>query len=281
MEIGRERGGEFMNRNVLALALLLAASLFWAPLANADPDPSQAQDWTVDGFQYFGKGLMTPMLLQTYVASGHSAQDGGSVATDKLIRTSLRLFYGLTDDVNLFMQVNTAHPDGQSYEMEGFEGGFHVRLYEGHGFHLGFAWENEWQRSPKYVDVAYDMDFHPLIQQDIGKFTILLNPIVEKDFVGAGAWEGSYAAQVLYHWSDEYSAGLEFYGDVGEFKHMPRVRNQAHYVMPVVNWKDLSFGSGVGLTSGSDRLAFKVNLSYPFSATKAIDRLWGDLPTIF
>jgi len=107
------------------------------------------------------------MLLQTYVASGHSARDDGTVATDKLIRTSLRMFYGLSDNINLFLQVNTAHPDGQSYEMEGFEGGFHVLVYEGHGFHLGFAWENEWQRAPKYVDVAYDMDFHPLIQQDL------------------------------------------------------------------------------------------------------------------
>ena len=51
-----------------------------------------------------------------------------------------------TDNLNLFLQANTAHPNGQSYEMEGFEGGFHIRFYEGHGFHLGLAWENEWQR---------------------------------------------------------------------------------------------------------------------------------------
>ena len=263
-----------MSKNVLALALLLAAVLACIPLAHADPDPSQAQDWTVDGFQYFGKGLLTPMLLQTYVASGHSAQDDGSVATNELTRTSLRLFYGLTERVNLFLQLNTARPNGQAYEVEGFEGGFHLCFYEGHGFHLGLAWENEWQRAPKYVDVAYDMDFHPLIQQDIGKFTFLLNPIFERDFIGAGTWEGSYSAQALYHWSADYSAGLEFYGDVGEFRHMAQVREQGHYVMPVINWKGLSFGPGVGLTSGSDRLLFKVNLSYPLSPTKLIDRLW-------
>ena len=86
------------------------------------------------------------------------------------------------------------------------------------------------------------MDLHPLIQQDVGKFTFLLNPIFEKDLIGAGTWEGSYSAQALYHWSADYSAGLEFYGDVGEFKHMPQVREEGHYVMPVINWKGLSFG---------------------------------------
>jgi hypothetical protein len=38
---------------------------------------------------------------------------------------------------------------------------------------------NEWQRVPKYVDVVYDMDFRSLIQQDLGKFSFLINPIIE------------------------------------------------------------------------------------------------------
>jgi hypothetical protein len=246
-----------------ASVLLFALILLAARDANADPDPSQDQDWTVDGFRYFGQGLLAPMLLQTYVAKGHQALDDGTVASDKLTRTSMRFFYGLTDHINLFLQLNTAHPNGESYEMEGFEGGFHVKFYEGHGFHLGFAWENEWQRAPKYVDNAYDMDFHPLIQQDIGPVSFLLNPIFEKDFIGAGCWEGSYSFQSLYNWSKEYSAGLEFYGDVGAFKDMGQVHEQGHYIMPVVNLKYVSLGLGIGLTAGSDRVIAKVNVSYP------------------
>jgi hypothetical protein len=251
----------------LLVAVLIGVGSLWA---RADPDPSQAQDWTVDGFRYFGQGLLTPMLLQTYAVSGHSAQDDGSVASDKLLRTSIRFFYGLTEHVNLFLQLNTAKPDGEMYEMEGFEGGFHVKLYEGHGFHLGFAWENEWQRSPKYVDVAYDMDFHPLIQQDLGKFSFLINPIVEKDLVGSGNWEGSYSAQALYNWSENFAPGVEFYGDVGAFNHMPPLREQGHYIMPVISGKYYSFGPGIGLSSGGDRLIVKLNLNYPIQ----IGTLW-------
>lgn len=252
---------------LLAVILLLAK----AGIANADPDPSQAQDWTVDGFRYFGQGLLTPMLLETYVAKGHQPLDDGTVASDKLLRTSLRMFYGLTDSVNLFLQLNTAHPNGQSYEIEGFEGGFHLKFYEGHGLQLGLAWENEWQRAPKYVDVAYDMDFHPLIQYDLGPVSFLVNPIFEKDFIGAGCWEGSYSFQALYNWSKDYSVGLEFYGDVGEFKDMGQEHEQANYIMPVVNLKYLSVGPGIGLTAGSDRLVIKFNVNYPVNFSYPID----------
>jgi len=265
---------DLWKASVLSLAVILL--LARAGLANADPNPSQAQDWTVDGFRYFGQGLFTPMILETYVAKGHQALDDGTVASDKLLRTSLRMFYGLTDRVNLFLQLNTARPNGQSYEMEGFEGGFHLKFYEGHGLQLGLAWENEWQRAPKYVDVAYDMDFHPLIQQDVGPLSFLVNPIFEKDFIGAGSWEASYSFQALYNWSKDYSAGLEFYGDMGELKDMGQVHQQAHYIMPVVNFKYLSIGPGIGLTAGSDRVVLKANVNYPIDMAKF---LWNRFQT--
>ena len=154
--------------------------------AYCDPDPSQSQDWTVDGFDYFGKGKLTLMVLETYTAKGHQAQDDGMVASDKLQRTSFRVFYGLTSWANLFLQFNAAKPNGQSYEPEGFEGGFHFDFYEGHHWKLGLAWENEWQRAPKYVDNALDMDFHPLIEYDAtaaGRsqyLSFLINPDLRK-----------------------------------------------------------------------------------------------------
>jgi hypothetical protein len=260
---------------VIVLSLGLAVPAF------CDPDPSQSQDWTVDGFDYFGRGKLTSMVLETYTAKGHQAQDDGMVASDKLQRTSLRLFYGVTDWANLFLQFNAAKPNGQSYEPEGFEGGFHFDFYEGHHWKLGLAWENEWQRAPKYVDTAFDMDFHPLIEYDAqlpgyaalpesaappagSKYlSFLINPIFEKDFIGAGCWEGSYSAQILYHWSKDFSAGVEAYGDVGEFKDMGQEHEEGAYAMPVLNYKWISVGPGIGLTAGSDRLVLKVNLAVP------------------
>ena len=186
---------KFMNFCLkCGFTLLIAALVLSVCLpgrAYCDPDPSQSQDWTVDGFDYFGQGRLTPMVLETYTAKGHQAGDDGMVASDKLQRTSLRVFYGLTSWANLFLQFNAAKPNGESYEPEGFEGGFHFDFYQGHNWKLGFAWENEWQRAPKYVDNAFDMDFHPLIEYDVPLWetrylSLLLNPIVEKNLIGAG-----------------------------------------------------------------------------------------------
>lgn len=221
----------------------------------------------MDGFEYFGQGKFTPTVLETYTAKGHQA-DNGRVASDKLQRTSVRMFYGLTNWANLFLQFNLAKPDGQSYEPEGFEGGFHFDFYEGHNWKLGLAWENEWQRAPKYVDTAFGMEFHPLIEYDApladAKYlSFLMNPIFEKDFIGAGSWEGGYAGQILYHWSQEFSAGVEAYGDVGKFKHLGHLHEEGAYLMPVLNYRWISVGPGIGLTDGSDRLVFKLNMAVP------------------
>jgi hypothetical protein len=220
------------------------------------------------------------MVLETYTAKGHQAGDDGMVASDKLQRTSLRVFYGLTSWANLFLQFNAAKPNGESYEPEGFEGGFHFDFYQGHNWKLGFAWENEWQRAPKYVDNAFDMDFHPLIEYDVPLWetrylSLLLNPIVEKNLIGAGSWEGSYSGQVLLHWSTDWSAGVEAYGDVGEFKDMGQEHEQGAYVMPVLNYKWISVGPGIGLTAGSDRLVIKLNVAVP------IDTGIGDVRQYF
>ena len=258
--------------------LVIVLSVFLAGQAYCDSGASQSQDWTVDGFDYFGQGRLTLMVLETYTAKGHQGDDDDDmVASDKLQRTSFRMFYGLTDWANLFLQFNAAKPNGQSYEPEGFEGGFHFDFYEGHHWKLGLAWENEWQRAPKYVDAAFAMDFHPLIEYDApltGEkyLSFLINPIVEKDFIGDGSWEGGYTGQILCHWSKNFSAGVEAYGEVGKFKHMGPEQDNGAYIMPVLNYGWISAGPGIGLTAGSDQLVFKLNVAVPIDT--GIRNVW-------
>ena len=160
----------------------------------------------------------------------------------------------------------------------------HLKFYEQHpnqhdGLKLGLAWENEVQRAPQYVDVPYDMDFHPLIEYDVPLpkrqyVSFLLNPIFERNIVGGAGWEGSWGAQMLYHWSRDFSAGVESYGDIGEFKDMGQEHNKGAYAMPVLMWKWVSLGVGIGLTAGSDRLVTKLNIGVPIDTSGADVRTW-------
>jgi hypothetical protein len=263
-------------RWLLTCGLLLLAAPAWAG--------SQSFDWIVDPVPEIPIGTLKTTLIQSYVPDGHpgtqsegegaAAGSGpGTVATSNLIRTGIRGLYGLTDQIALMYQLNLAKPSGSLYQYEGSEFGTHFRFYEGHGWKLGGAIELEWQREPQYVDNALDLDIHPIIERDFGPISILLNPILEKNLVGPDSHAGleaSYAAQVLYHFSEHYSAGLESYGDKGRLTHggSPS-QNQDYYVMPVVNANfgslNFSTGPGIGLTGASDRVVIKFNVGYSFA----------------
>lgn len=253
-----------------AVALVLTTSGAWAG--------SQSFDWLVDQVPEMSPGTVDSTLIQSYVPKGHGAGADGTVATGNLTRTAVRTMYGLTDHVALMYQLNLARPNGQSYQYEGSEFGAHFRFYEGEGWKLGGAVEIEWQRAPGFVEDALGLDLHPIVERDFGPVTVLLNPIVEKSLVGPDQGRGmdaGYAAQVLYHFMDRYSAGLEFYGDKGRILDGGSPHTQDHYIMPVVNGSfggfDLSAGPGFGLTSASDRVVLKFNLRYAFAMPHRAD----------
>lgn len=252
-------------------AMLLAASTAWAG--------SQDFDWLVDPVPEIPAGTVESKFIESYVPMGHpaaAADDGGAsqtVATQGLTRNGFRFFYGITNHIALMYQLNLARPDGQSYQYEGSEFGAHVRIYEGYGWKLGAALEVEWQREPQYVDNQLDIDFHPMIERDLGPVSILLNPIIEKNLVGPDSSAGldaGYAAQVLYHFSERYAAGLESYGDKGRLMYggAPS-QEQDYYLMPVVDAQfgalNFSTGPGFGLTGASDQMVLKFNVGYSFA----------------
>jgi hypothetical protein len=74
---------------------------------------------------------------------------------------------------------------------------------------------------------------------------------------------------VLYHFSEHYSAGLEFYGDKGRqmYGGSPS-QNEDYYLMPMINANfgrlKLSAGPGFGLTGASDQIVLKCNVEYSF-----------------
>jgi len=251
------------------LLLLWAATPAWAG--------SQSFDWLVDPVPEIQVGAVQTKLIQSYVPLGHPASeaDGGgqTVATEDLVRTGFRALIGVSNHVALMYQLNVARPSGQSYQYEGSEFGAHFRFYEGYGWKFGGAVELEWQRDPQYVENPLDIEFHPIIERDFGRISILLNPILEKNLVGPDSHfgiEAGYAAQFLFHFSERYAAGIESYGDKGRLTSGGSAsRNQDYYLMPVVNAEfgklNFSTGPGFGLTGASDQLVLKFNVGYSFA----------------
>lgn len=225
-------------------------------------------------YQTEGQGMVELESLNSFVPKGHSQPQGeAEFATDSIYRTSLELTYGLTDKVEATAYLDLGHANARSLEYAGSRYRLRGRLFEKGELPIDLGWyaELEWRRTPEFGDNQLEIDLRPIIERDLGRFTISLNPIFEKAvFVGPNrnkGFEFDYAASIAYRWTELFSPGLEFYGNVGPIDDSDPLSEQQHYIFPVVNMRlpggiRLNFGAGFGLTRVSDQIITKFNIEF-------------------
>ena len=98
----------------------------------------------------------------------------------------------------------------------------------------------------------------------------MVNPVFEKPLYGGGhdqGFEFGYRNGAYYRWMRYLSPGVEFYGGIGLIDDNDPLRQQQHYIFPVV-WGELphgieyNVGPGFGLTAGSDHVIMKFNVGF-------------------
>jgi hypothetical protein len=250
----------------LAMLVLIASH------AGAQVDPFEFE---VYPYQTLGQGVAEFESLNSFVPSGHSHGDAGTSSGDfashAMYRTAFELSYGLTDHLEAAAYLNLAHPNAESFQYAGAKFRFRGSLFEQGELPVDFGWylELDWHRTPQFDQSQLELELKPIIEKDIGRFEIDLNPIFEKAvFVGPNKNKGlefGYAAGIYYDWMRTISPGLEFYGGVGLIDDNDPLAQQQHYIFPVLkgafpNGIEYSFGPGIGLTRGSDRVITKFNL---------------------
>jgi hypothetical protein len=256
----------------LRAILIATALLLIAANASAQVDPFEFE---VYPYQTEGKGMVELESLNSFVPNGHNhggaGTSAGDFASQAMYRTAFELTYGLTDHLEAAAYLNLAHSNGDSFQYAGSK--FRVRgsLFEQSELPVDLGWylELEWHRTPQFDDNQLELEFKGIIEKDIRKFQISLNPIFEKAaFVGPNKNKGiafGYAAGIYYNYLREISPGLEFYGAVGLIDDNDPLQAQQHYIFPVLRGDlpsgiEYSVGPGIGLTRGSDRVLIKFNL---------------------
>jgi hypothetical protein len=248
------------------------AILLFAGSARAQVDPFEFE---VYPYQTEGKGVIEIESLNSVVPKGHSqAQSGtssGSFASHLMYRTALEFTYGVTEKVEAAVYLNLARANGASFEYAGSKYRLRGTLFEQGQLPVDLGWylELEWHRTPEFDENQLEFEFRPIIEKDIGRFEIDLNPKIEKSiFIGPNknrGFEFGYVAGVYYNYLRWLTPGLEFYGGIGLIDDSDPLREQQHYVFPVMrgifsNGIEYSFGPGIGLTRGSDHVITKFNL---------------------
>ena len=121
---------------------------------------------------------------------------------------------------------------------DGAAGGRHVRIRRGQGaLEAGDTTQlvddesAGAQREVSDVPARYEaerwgLELRPIVAQDLGRFSVVVNPIVDVPLTG-GAATFEPAAEVLFAWPRLVSLGFEYYADLGDITDWSRVRTTA------------------------------------------------------
>ncbi|MFI5323753.1 MAG: hypothetical protein ACHQ6U_09535 [Thermodesulfobacteriota bacterium] len=240
---------------------------------------AQLDSWEFEVYPYMteGPGSLEFELLNGFVAKGHNQPgegiSSGIYPSQSMLLNSLEITYGLTDHIEAAVYLDLALPEDQSYQYTGSKYRLRGRLFEKGELPIDLGWyaELEWHRTPQFDDNKLEFELRPIMEKDLGRFTVDVEPKFEKTLSGADQGKGvelGYVAGLYYRWLPKLSPGLEFYGGSGFIGNLEPLNEQQQYAFAVLWGKDLpggikyNCGLGAGLTSGSDRVIVKCNIEF-------------------
>jgi hypothetical protein len=249
--------------------------VLFAALARPRPSIAQVDPWEFEVYPYqtLERGMVELESLNSVVAKGHRSGDsgtsGGTLPSQSMWRTAFELTYGLTDRIETAAYLNLAKASGHGLQYAGSKFRLRGGLFDQGRLPLDLGWymELDSHRVPNFDDQKLELELRPIIQRDVGNFSIMLNPIFEKVLDGHDRHKGfefGYAAGIYYRWISSLSPGIEFYGGIGNIDGTDPAKQQ-HYIFPVIRGAlshgiEYQFGAGFGLTRGSDPVILKFNV---------------------
>ena len=259
MEFGLK--GQLCRGRAALLFVLLAAP----GVAVAQTDEIQVYDAAIAE-----PGVFNLMIHTNFTPIGRKAASyPGGIIPDQSVNGAVEWAYGVTDwfEQGLYMPVWSPY----SQERGGSINGFKIReLFvrphaKDHIFFYGVNFEfsiNYHYWEPK----RFTSEVRPIVGLHLHKVDFIFNPIVDTDYTGGfGNLEFVPATRVAYNWNDRWAVAAEEYSDIGPLRHFLPVSDQFHEVWAVVDHNskivNIEAGVGVGVTSGADKLTFKLMVS--------------------
>ena len=248
-----------LSRKCSILLLLLAAA---APFAAAQTDEIQVYDAEIAD-----QGVFNLMIHTNYTPIGRKTPDfPGSIIANHSVNGAAEWAYGVTDwfEQGLYMPVWSPYSENRGGSINGFKiRELFVRPHAAdHKFFYGVNFEfsvNYLYWEPRHIT----SEVRPIIGLHLKPFDIIVNPIMDTEYRGGvRGLEFVPAERVAYNINDKWAVALEEYSDYGTFHEIVPVHDQFHEVWATMDHSthglDIEAGVGVGVTSGADRLTFKL-----------------------
>lgn len=244
-----------LNRLALALAALLTPAV-----ARAQADEIQVYDGglaAVGTINLTWHNNWTPKGLETPAFPG-------AVVADQSLNGVPEWAYGVTRwfEAGLYLPL-------YSYDKESGFGlnGFKLRTLfavpdaDNRRFFYGANMEFSYN-ARRWDTTRFTSEVRPIVGWHLKPVDVIVNPIVDTSYDGLEHLEFVPAIRVAYTTKAGYQLAVEEYADYGPVHDLHGGQDQAHQIYGVVDCTvkgfDVEVGAGVGLTSGSDRLTFKL-----------------------
>lgn len=223
----------------------------------------------VYGYRTAAKGELEVENATTHTARGSRVPADGN---EGLTRTSMELTYGLTNHLEISGYGDFNHARGSSGL--GFTGQrYHLRasFFEKGQLPVDLGAYVEYEL-PKHDEDTRELEIRGIMEKDFGKWTLDVNPIVEKVLKGANTARGlelSYAAALIYRMNETVQPRLEMFGDFGFINHFDPRDKQIHLISPALTYSPtptfhILGGVAFGLTKASERTLVRLRLEKEF-----------------
>jgi hypothetical protein len=246
------------------IALLVFAFFATASTAFAQTDEIQVYDAEIAA-----PGIFNLTLHNNFTPEGRpNPQFPGGLIPDKSWNGVPEWAYGVVDwfEAGLYMPLYSFAKND-----EGTFNGFKLRelFVSPHAadrtFFYGINFEESYN-APHWEETRFSGEIRPILGVHVKQFDLIVNPIVDTQFHGGFKdLEFVPATRVAYNFSDTWAVAVEEYDDFGPLRRFDTSNEQFHEIFGVVDCKnkivDVEFGTGFGLTSGSDKLTLKLILS--------------------
>ncbi len=235
-----------------------------APAARAQTDEIQVYDAEITA-----PGKLNLTWHNNFTPSGRSEPAfGGGIVPEHALNGVPEWAYGVAPwfEAGLYLPVYTLTRGGELlFDAAKLRALFVVpdahdrTLFYGVNFELSYN-EPHWETS------RFSGEVRGIVGVHLGRFDLIVNPILDTDFNGAANLEFVPAVRAAWHLSAQRVLALEEYADFGTLQHFKPREQQSHTLFAVLDYggsgRGVEFGIGRGLTPGSDTWVIKLMLMH-------------------
>ena len=243
--------------------LLFTVLLFFIKVATAQEN----YEIQVYGSQTQAKNSTIFELHSNFAFDGERNVVKGVRPTYHALHETIEITHGLTDNFELGFYMFMNYLPEYGFQVIGTH--IRPRIMAPLKWHLpvGLSLSAEvGYQSSKYSADTWSLELRPIIDKQMGKLYVSLNPTLAVTLKGIDKPSAPAFApnvKVSYNFFKKISLGAEYYGDLGALDAFEKGPEQSHAIFAVMDlinnakW-ELNLGPGLGLTPATDGFVFKV-----------------------